>query len=123
MEEKKPRLTKKTARALARKVFGTFRGLAEVKFYHNCFEMPLGEMRVTILPDLEKKDRIAVFVRNVNSCNRAYYMLFDPETLEEDSMAELACKREDWLAQLRKWVQDIGPEQCKKRIDELWAER
>ncbi len=115
-----PRLTLKTARALAHKVVGTARSLTRENY--NSYEMYLGEMCVTIRPDLEKKDRVAVSVRNNSSLGGGTYMLFDPETLEEDFGAEDRRKAQEKRECLREWINGHGPEYCKAQIDRIWED-
>ena len=79
----RPRLTLKTARELALKVTGTAKGLAKDKTLAiDLYEMRLGELSVKIRYDWYGSGRISVSIDNHSS--RAIYMLFDPETLEQD---------------------------------------
>ena len=83
----RPRLTLKTARELALKVTGTAKGLAKDKTLAiDLYEMRLGELSVKIRYDWYGSGRISVSVSN--NSGQALYMLFDPETLEQDFKEE-----------------------------------
>ena len=110
-----PRLTLKTARELALKVTGTAKGLAKDKTLAiDLYEMRLGELSVKIRYDWYGSGRISVSIDNHSS--RAIYMLFDPETLEQD-FKEQAVKTQEkafWtdvvchLHFLKRFFEDIG---------------
>lgn len=115
----RPRLTLKTARELALKVTGTAKGLAKDKETAlDIYEMRLGELFVKIQYDWYGSGRISVSVDN--HFGRAIYMLFNPETLEEDFEAEDRQKERDRREDFEQWVYGIGPDACKAVIDKIW---
>lgn len=116
----RPRLTLKTAQALAVKVTGTAKGLAKDKEIHtfDLYEMRLGLLFVQIRYDWYGSGRISVSIDN--HFGHSIFMLFDPVTLEEDCEAEDRQKERDNRERLNEWVDSIGPELCKEQIDRAW---
>lgn len=115
----RPRLTLKTARELALKVTGTAKGLAKEKGTDlDIYEMQLGELSVKIRYDWYGSGRISVSIDNHSS--RAIYMLFDPETLEQDFKEEEIHKAREKRESLKEWVESRGPDACKADIDRIW---
>ena len=118
----RPRLTLKTARELALKVTGTAKGLAKEKGTDlDIYEMRLGELFVNIRYDWYGSGRIAVSVDN--HFGRAIYMLFDPETLEQDFKEEEIHKAREKRESLKEWVESRGPDACKADIDRIWNQQ
>ena len=119
MDEKAfPRLTKKTAQALAVQVVGTAKGLTKVKHLAiDTYEMQMGELCVTIQHDWYGKSGCIMV-----SVSSAYHsgglnLLFDPETLEENFREEGKRKWQERRENLQEWVWDNGVEKCKAEID------
>ena len=114
-----PRLTLKTARKLALKVTGTAKGLAKDKTLAiDLYEMQLGELSVKIRYDWYGSGCISVSVDN--NSGRALYMLFNPETLEQDFKEEEIHKARQKRENLKEWVESRGPDACKADIDRIW---
>ena len=115
----RPRLTLKTARELALKVTGTAKGLAKYKTLAiDLYEMQLGELSVKIRYDWYGSGCISVSVDN--NSGRALYMLFNPETLEQDFKEEEIHKARQKRENLKEWVESRGPDACKADIDRIW---
>ena len=115
----RPRLTLKTARELALKVTGTAKGLATDKTLAiDLYEMQLGELSVKIRYDWYGSGCISVSVDN--NSGRALYMLFNPETLEQDFKEEEIHKARQKRENLKEWVESRGPDACKADIDRIW---
>lgn len=115
----RPRLTLKTARELALKVTGTAKGLAKEKGTDlDIYEMQLGELSVKIRYDWYGSGCISVSVDN--NSGRALYMLFDPETLEQDFKEEEIHRARQKRENLKEWVESRGPDACKADIDRIW---
>ena len=119
MDEKGfPRLTKKTAQALAVQVVGTAKGLTKVKHLAiDTYEMKMGELFVTIQHDWYGKS--GCIMVSVSSAYRSGGLsaLFNPETLEEDFKAESKQERQKRRESLQEWVWENGVEKCKAEID------
>lgn len=114
-----PRLTLKTAQALAVKVMGTSKGLAKDKsVWFDLYEMRMGALIVTIRFDTYGSGRIAVSI--YTQYGKAIYMLFDPATLEEDFEEEDRQTERERRERLDEWVGGIGPDACKEAIDRAW---
>ncbi|WP_347002285.1 hypothetical protein [Anaerotruncus colihominis] len=117
-----PRLTLKTARALALKVVGTAKGLEKDKTLAvDLYEMRLGELFVKIRRDWYGSGCISVSVDS--NSGRALYMLFNPETLEQDFEAEERQREQDRREALKEWVESRGPDACKADIDRIWNQQ
>lgn len=117
-----PRLTLKTARELALKVTGTAKGLVKDKTLAiDLYEMQLGELSVKIRYDWYGSGRISVSVDN--HFGSGIYMLFNPETLEEDYEAEDRQKAREQREALEQWVGGSGPDTCKAVIDRIWNQQ
>ena len=119
MDEKAfPRLTKKTAQALAVQVVGTAKGLTKVKHLAiDTYEMQMGELIVTIQHDWYGKSG-CIMVSVSSACHSGgLNLLFDPETLKEDFKAEGKRERQNRRESLQEWVWDNGVEKCKAEID------
>ena len=115
----RPRLTLKTARELALKVTGTAKGLAKDKTLAiDLYEMQLGELSVKIRYDWYGSGCISVSVDN--NSGRALYMLFNPETLEQDFKEEEIHRARQKRENLKEWVESRGPDACKADIDRIW---
>lgn len=115
----RPRLTLKTARELALKVTGTAKGLAKDKTLAiDLYEMQLGELSVKIRYDWYGSGCISVSVDN--NSGRALYMLFNPETLEQDFKEEEIHKARQKRENLKEWVESRRPDACKADIDRIW---
>ena len=115
----RPRLTLKTARELALKVTGTAKGLAKDKTLAiDLYEMQLGELSVKVKYDWFDSGCILVSVDN--NSGRALYMLFDPETLEQDFKEEEIHRARQKRENLKEWVESRGPDACKADIDRIW---
>ncbi len=118
---KLPRLTLKTARILAQKVVGTSKGLEKDQTLAlDTYNMQLGELGISIQHDWFGKS--GCILVSVHLSGSVSYMLFNPETLEEDFAAEDARKRQMRRDFLRDWVSSNGTEFCKAQIDQLWEE-
>ena len=112
-------MTLKTARELALKVTGTAKGLAKDKTLAiDLYEMRLGELFVKIRYDWYGSGCISVSVDN--NSGRALYMLFDPETLEQDFKEEEIHRARQKRENLKEWVESRGPDACKADIDRIW---
>ena len=117
-----PRLTLKTARELALKVTGTAKGLEKDKTTElDIYKMQIGELFVNIRYDWYGSGCISVSVDN--NSGRALYMLFNPETLEQDFEAEERQRVRDRRESLKEWVESRGPEACKADIDRIWNQQ
>lgn len=113
-----PRLTKKTAQALAVQVVGTAKGLTkDERISIDTYKMEMGELCVTIQHDWYGKSGCIMV-----SVSSAYHsgglnLLFDPDTLEENFQEEEKRKRQQRRESLQEWVWDNGVEKCKAEID------
>ena len=117
-----PRLTLKTARELALKVTGTAKGLEKDKTTElDIYKMQIGELFVNIRYVSYGSGCISVSVDN--NSGRALYMLFNPETLEQDFEAEERQRVRDRRESLKEWVESRGPEACKADIDRIWNQQ
>lgn len=115
---KEPRVTLKTAKALAEMVLGTAKGLAKDKECpFDLFTMQMGTISVRIQP-AHYSGRVSVEVGT--GCNGRIYMLFDPVTLEQDYEEEDIQRRTDRREAFDEWVGANGPDVCKKSIDDSW---
>lgn len=113
-----PRVTLKTAKALAEKVMGTAKGLAKDKECpFDLFTMQAGMISVWIQPVYYSG---CVSVEVGTGCNGRIYMLFDPVTLEQDYEEEDIQRRTDRREAFDEWVGANGPDICKKSIDDSW---
>ncbi len=107
---------------LDRIIHGTAKGLAKDKTLAiDCYEMRLGELSVKIRYDWYGSGRISVSIDNHSS--RAIYMLFDPETLEQDFKEEEIHKAREKRESLKEWVESHGPDACKAEIDRIWNQQ
>lgn len=119
MDEKGfPRLTKKTAQALAAQVVGTAKGLTKVKHLAiDTYEMKMGELIVTIQHDWYGKSGCIMVDVSSMYHSSSIIKLFDPKTLEEDFKAEGKRERQNRRECLQEWVWENGVEKCKAEID------
>lgn len=119
MDEKGfPRLTKKTAQALAVQVVGTAKGLTKVKHLAiDTYEMKMGELFVTIQHDWYGKSGCIMVAVSSMYHSSSIIKLFDPKTLEEDFKAEGKQERQKHRECLQEWVWKNGVEKCKAEID------
>lgn len=119
MDEKGfPRLTKKTAQALAVQVVGTAKGLTKVKHLAiDTYEMKMGELIVTIQHDWYGKSGCIMVAVSSTYHSSSIIKLFDPKTLEEDFKAEGKQERQKRRESLQEWVWENGVEKCKAEID------
>ena len=119
MDEKGfPRLTKKTAQALAVQVVGTAKGLTKVNHIAiDTYEMNMGELTVTIQHDWYGKSGCIMVAVSSMYHSSSIIKLFDPKTLEEDFKAEGKQERQKHRECLQEWVWENGVEKCKAEID------
>lgn len=119
MDEKGfPRLTKKTAQALAVQVVGTAKGLTKVKHLAiDTYEMKMGELFVTIQHDWYGKSGCIMVSVSSMYHSSSIIKLFDPKTLEEDFKAEGKQERQKRRECLQEWVWENGVEKCIAEID------
>lgn len=119
MDEKGfPRLTKKTAQALAVQVVGTAKGLTKVKHLAiDTYEMKMGELFVTIQHDWYGKSGCIMVAVSSMYHSSSIIKLFDPKTLEEDFKAEGKQERQKRRECLQEWVWENGVEKCIAEID------
>ena len=113
-----PRLTLKTAKALAEKVLGTAKGLYKDadRTDDDIFKMQMGIISICIQYDYFCVHRVAV--RLGDDYNGTIHLLFDPITLEEDCKAEEVQKRQACSEKFDEWVGMYGSEACKAMVDE-----
>lgn len=100
-----PRLTMKTARALAEQVIGTAKGLTKVKSLElDTYEMYIGDLAVTIRHDWFGKSGCLLLSICAYCNGGTINMLFDTETLVEDFEAEKWQKQRDNRERLQEWM-------------------
>lgn len=115
------RLTLATARRLAVQEFGTAKGLEpdRGKYLEGFFSMKMGNLCVTINPDMGMSGCIAV---RAGLCTASHRCIgyFNRETLEPDYDVMDKYERKEKREALVQWVSGGGPEPCHKLIDEAW---
>ena len=115
------RLTLATARKLAVREFGTAKGLEPDRgtCLEGFFAMQMGNLAVSIHPDMGMSGRIEVVVW-MYTANHRCVGYFNRETLEPDYDVMDKYERREKRKALETWVGDIGPDACHKVIDEVW---
>ena len=118
------RLTLATARRLAVQEFGTAKGLEpdRGKYLEGFFSMKMGNLCVTINPDMGMSGCIVV---RAGLCTASHWCIgyFNRETLEPDYDVMDKYERREKREALETWVSDIGPDACHKLIDQAWGAR
>lgn len=115
------KLTKKTATALAIQEFGTAKGLEPdpLTDLDGYFTMAIGNLRVSIRPDLGMSGCIELSV-GMSTADGRCISYFNRETLEPDFDVMEKYERKERQEALEQWVFGAGPEPCHKLIDEVW---
>lgn len=111
------KITAKMARELAKKQFGTAKGLTKSDAFPERYEMRLGQLVIEIGTSIYESGLIAVEVRMDVTAGPMYY--FDPDTLERDYYAEERENYRNKREYLTRWVDERGAERCKTEIDKI----
>ncbi len=117
------RLTLATAKKLAVQEFGTAKGLEAdpVTDREGYFRMKMGNLVISIRPDIEMSGCIEVIV-SMYTANHRCAGYFNKETLEPDFNVMEKYERREKREALEQWVYGGGPEPCHELIDEIWGE-
>lgn len=114
------RLTLATAKKLAMQEFGTAKGLKPDRgtCLEGFFTMTMGNMIVSIHPDMRMSGHIEVVVWMCTANNRCVGY-FDRQTLLPDFAVMDRSERQEKREALETWVRGIGPDACHKIIEEV----
>ena len=115
------RLSMATARRLAVQEFGTARGLEpdRATCLEGYFTMEMGNLRVSIRPDMGMSGCIVVSV-GMSTASHMCVGYFNRETLEPDFDVMEEYERKERKESLEQWVYGAGPGPCHEVIDKVW---